>query len=103
MTPPFAPQAIFKLLAMAAGGVCAPLRLLPRKAGVRQATVPPSAPSDTTSGEAGATAPAPASPFRCTSRLFAGIPDNFFCTRNLGHDGKHGYAGIFWTDDEAVR
>lgn len=78
------------------------LRRLQRKVGDRQATVPPLAPSDT-KGEAGAPAPAPASPFMCTSRLFAGISGNFFCTRNLGHSGKHEYHGIAWVDDEAAR
>jgi hypothetical protein len=25
--------------------------------------------------------------------------DGFACTRDREHPGKHGYAGIFWTDD----
>ncbi|WP_162529513.1 hypothetical protein, partial [Mycolicibacterium sp. CBMA 360] len=151
-----------KLLALYVGAVCAPLRLLPRKAGVRQATAP-LAPSDTT-GEAGVTAPAPASPPRLLTpeqrriMITAVLPASFtlrycqswkqrlavvdavreaigviedyeaggplpefgtaqcasswqapasrqayICTRPTGHGGRHGYAGMFWTDAEATR
>lgn len=24
----------------------------------------------------------------------------YLCSRSRGHDGKHGYAGVFWTDDD---
>lgn len=43
-----------------------------------------------------------AEPVACSS-LFRRSPLSaaFLCTRSRGHDGKHGYAGVFWTDDEA--
>lgn len=37
------------------------------------------------------------------SSLFrrSALSATYLCSRHRGHVGKHGYAGIFWTDDEA--